>query len=230
MPSLQLGGSASKRVTSVPSKKSPPSSVFDLPSQHGSVDAKIVAAIERLGQAMRVMLIRAGQDSAEGLSPIQAQSLVFLLHHTPELARVRDLAREFSLTPATVSDAVSALVRKGLVTKQRSAEDGRQFALLLTAEGRAVAERMSRWANPVVDTLETATDDTKKATLGLLFEMIAQLQDDGVVQANRMCLTCRHFERDADAGAPQPHQCRLLERALGPTTLRLDCPEHAPVR
>ena len=175
------------------------------------------------------MLIRAGQDSSDGLSPIQAQSLVFLLHHTPEFARVRDLAREFSLTPATVSDAVSALVRKGLVTKQRSAEDGRQFALILTDEGRVLAERMGRWANPVVETLESAPDDVKQATLGLLFEMIAGLQDKGVVQTNRMCLTCRHFEEDADPGAPQPHHCGLLGRALGPTTLRLDCPEHAPV-
>ena len=47
---------------------------FDLEEQHWDLDAKLVAAAERLGQALRVMLRREAQR--HGLSPIQLQVLV----------------------------------------------------------------------------------------------------------------------------------------------------------
>ncbi|WP_207890350.1 MarR family winged helix-turn-helix transcriptional regulator [Rubrobacter taiwanensis] len=87
-------------------------SVFDPAAQHGGVDAKIVAALERLGQVFLTLLRERAAEA--GLSPIQAR---FLLYHAVELRRVGQLAREFGLTPATVSDAVDALEDKGLLSR-----------------------------------------------------------------------------------------------------------------
>ncbi len=62
-------------------------SVFDPSSQHGDVDAKIVAALERLGQVFRVLLREKAQEHK--LSPIQARFLVYL--RWPEDGRVMTL-------------------------------------------------------------------------------------------------------------------------------------------
>ena len=86
---------------------------FDPSSQHGDVDKKIVAALERISQAYRVLLQEEAQRRS--LSPIQARFLVHLLHHGDELGRVGRLAEEFGLSRATVSDAVGTLEAKGLV-------------------------------------------------------------------------------------------------------------------
>lgn len=50
-------------------------SVFNPASQHGDVDAKIVAALERLGQAFRILLREKARE--HNLSPIGAPFLVY---------------------------------------------------------------------------------------------------------------------------------------------------------
>ena len=53
---------------------------FDLVHQNQNVESKIVAALERISQAFRVLL---WQESKEfSLTPIQVQVLIFLLHHS----------------------------------------------------------------------------------------------------------------------------------------------------
>ena len=73
-------------------------SVFDPSGQHNNVDARIVATLERLSQVFRVRLREEARQ--RNLSPIQAQLLIYLLHHDVELRRVSQLAREFDLTQA----------------------------------------------------------------------------------------------------------------------------------
>lgn len=206
-------------------------SAFDPSAQLTSTDAKIVAAVERLGQALRVLLWEGarevGRDSA--LSPIQVQTLVFLLFHDGRLARVGELAREFALTPATVSDAVSALERKGFVEKARSEHDRRQFVLRLTPEGAHAARRLAHWAAPLEAALAEVPEADKLVTMRVLLDLIAHLQDQGIVQTTRMCQTCRFFGRDAHPDPDAPHHCHLIDRPLATQDLRLDCPEHQPV-
>ena len=107
-------------------------SLFDPSAQHDDVDARIVAALERLSQVFRVRL---GEEARQrNLSPIQAQLLIYLLHHDVELRRVSQLAREFDLTQATVSDAVASLETKGLVRREQWPDDRRVVTLRLTPE------------------------------------------------------------------------------------------------
>lgn len=204
----------------------PAGPVFELPAQHGDVDAKIVAALERISQVFRVLL----QDRARGhgLSPIQARFLVHLFHHPVELRRVGRIAREFDLTPATVSDAVASLQAKGLVAGERRPEDRRVVTLWLTPEGERLAAELSRWADPVRAHLRGFAPEEKKAFMGHLMRLIASMQRGGIVTVARMCVTCRHFRRDEHPGSVSPHHCALLDAPLAGTDLRVDCQEHEP--
>lgn len=198
--------------------------VFDLPAQANDLDSRIVAAAERLATALDGLL--RGASRAEGLSPLQARVLVLLLQRGRESPRASALARAFDVTPPTLSDAVAALVAKGLVRREPGAgDDARAMSPRLTARGRTVARRLATWADPARSLIGGARGDRVRA-LHVLLTWIAALQRGGLVSVARMCLTCRFFQEDAHPRAAARHHCALLDMPLGDETLRVDCPDH----
>jgi DNA-binding MarR family transcriptional regulator len=199
-------------------------SLFDPSAQHHDVDARIVAALERLSQVFRVRLRE--EARRRNLSPIQAQFLVYLLHHDVVLRRVSQLAREFDLTQATVSDAVASLETKGLLRREQWPEDRRVVTLRLTPEGDGLATSLSNWADPIREHVEGFSKGERETAMGFLMELAGSLQRSGLIAVARMCVTCRFFRRDVRPGEASPHHCGLLNLPLGGSDLRVDCPEH----
>jgi DNA-binding MarR family transcriptional regulator len=199
-------------------------SVFAPRSQHRDVDSKIVAALERLSQVFRLLLRE--EASKRSLSPIQAQFLVHLLYHDIELRRVSQIAKEFNLTQATVSDAVGFLGEKGLISRDPWPKDKRVVTLRLTPAGEQLAIELSTWANTIKEHLDISSTEEKEVVMRFLMRLIISLQSSGVISVARMCVTCRFFQRDAHPGDDSPHHCRLLDVPLSGSDLRIDCPEH----
>jgi DNA-binding MarR family transcriptional regulator len=185
------------------------------------LDAKLAAALERAGQAIRVqMWERAGRH---GLSPTQLQVLLRLAGDPPARRRIGALAAELDVTHATVSGAVAALRRRGLVEREAAS---RRAALALAGRGRALAAELAGWDEPVRRELALLPDAGKEAALALLVDLIAALQRSGTITVARMCTTCRSFRRDAHPGAVRRHHCALIDAPLADRDLRVDCPEH----
>jgi DNA-binding MarR family transcriptional regulator len=203
-------------------------SVFEPSSQHGDVDNKIVASLERLSQVFRVLLREEAQE--HGLSPIQAQFLVHLLFHDVELRRVGRLAEEFNLTRATVSDAVGSLEEKGLIHREPWPEDKRVVTLRLTPVGEKLAAELSDWANIVKEHLAASSPEEKEIVMRFLMRLIASLQRTGIITVSRMCVNCRFFRPDEHPGSDSPHHCALLGSPLAGSDLRINCPEHELAR
>lgn len=183
------------------------------------LDERIAAALERVGQALRVQLWDAAKR--HGLTPTQVQVLVGLGGERPDLHRVGALAAEFDVTHPTISDALAALRRKGLV-----AAAGRRDPLTLTPRGRDVTRELTGWDERTRAQLTALPAADKEATLRTLLELVAGLQRAGVITVARMCTSCRHFRRQARPGSAKPHYCALLETPLADAELRVDCPEH----
>jgi DNA-binding MarR family transcriptional regulator len=184
------------------------------------VDAKLVGALDRAGHALDAELRRGAR--AQGLTATQARVLVRLSAEPVERRRVGPLAAEFDVRQPTVSDAVSALERKGLVRRRTARDDGRAVDLELTGRGRGLAAALRNWDERVRASLGELTAERKEAALSLLLELLADLNRQGVIAEARMCTTCRFFRRRGDSRA----YCRLLEIELAPADLRVDCPEH----
>jgi DNA-binding MarR family transcriptional regulator len=199
-------------------------SVFEPSTQHGDVDKKIVASLERLSQVFRVLL--RGEAQGRGLSPIQARFLVHLLHHGAALRRVSQLAREFELTSATVSDAVGSLEEKGLIRREPWPHDKRVATLRLTPTGEHTARELAAWANVVEEHLERHSSEEKEVVMRFLMDLIGSLQRSGLITVARMCTTCRFFRPDAHSSESSAHHCALLDVPLSGSDLRADCPEH----
>lgn len=191
------------------------------------LDHRLAVTLERVGHVVRTLLWR--QAYANGLSPIQTQLVVHLANQV-DPPRVSDLAAEFDVSLATVSDALSALRRKELIRREPGPTDRRSNVFALTGTGARLAKQLTHWSDPITGALATLPQGDKAATLRLLLDLLGQLHDTGVLAIARTCVTCRFFDRDAHDDPHRPHHCRLLDIPFGDMALRIDCPEHQPLR
>jgi len=101
---------------------------------------------EAIGLLVRTFLVagRAGQP-AEGKLPFNPLNFHLLEDLLDEGAlRPSDLAARLGIPRSTLSSAVSALERRGLVEKAPDTDDGRAKLITLTDEGQSVAEAIKR--------------------------------------------------------------------------------------
>ncbi len=194
---------------------------FDLKHQNQSTESRIVASLEKIAQAFRVLLWQESREFA--LSPIQVQVLIFLLYHSEEKRKVSYLAREFNMTKATISDTVKALNQKGLIRKTYEPGDTRSYIMHLTESGREKAAKASLFTREIHAPVDKLHTDDKENLLLSLLNIIRHLNKAGVITIPRMCMTCAYYE---SSGNGQKHFCKLLNQDLQVTDLRIDCPEH----
>lgn len=194
---------------------------FDLQHQNQSTESRIVAALEKISQAFRVLL---WQESREfSLSPIQVQVLIFLLYHSEEKRKVSYLADEFNMTKATISDTVKALAQKGLIKKAYEPHDTRSYVMHLTETGREIAKKTALFTRELHAPIDQLHADDKENLLLSLLNIIRHLNRAGVITVQRMCMTCAYYR---SSGKGQKHFCTLLNQKLEVKDLRIDCPEY----
>ncbi len=194
---------------------------FDLEFQNENIESKIIASLERVSQAFRVLLWQESKDFS--LSPIQVQVLIFLLHHSVEKKTVSYLADEFNVTKATISDTVKSLEQKQLIKKIRQQHDNRSYTIQLTAKGKDIALKTSLFSKEIKLPIDRLHAQDKENLLLSLMNIIRHLNQSGVITIQRMCLNCAHYKSSANE---QKHFCKLLNQQLHTTDLRVDCPEH----
>lgn len=188
-------------------------------TNRSDLDRKLLAAVERLSRAMR--FARQQLATTHGLSVLQIQ-LVELLFDKPG-SRVGDLAKFLDVTQPTVSDALASLQGKTLVSRERDPDDGRASILLLTDQGAALASGLAEQLAALVDGAHPASGDDRGVALEVLLKTIKQMQANGLITINRSCPSCQHYQPPVGAVSAQ---CLLLDEALLPKDLRVDCEDH----
>lgn len=197
-------------------------SPFDLNYQNQFTDKKIVASLERIALAFRVLLWDEGKKKS--VTPLQIQILIFLLHHSAEKRRVTYLAAELNMTKATVSDAIKTLEQKELVSKDYQPHDTRSYTIQLTEKGKQIAFQSSFFTEQLELPIQQLAAQDKENLLLSLMGIIKHLYESGVITLQRMCFTCMHYTKTRDG---HQHYCNLLNQALLTDDLRVDCAEHA---
>lgn len=195
------------------------SSVFDSKFQQASAESKIVVALEKISEAFRVLMWE--ESKAHAVSPIQIQILIFCLFHKPGKATVSNLADEFNMTKATISDSVKSLLSKKLIVKETETEDSRSYSIQLSDSGKLLAKKVSLFANKIYEPLASLSKRENELLLSSLLDLISKLQNAGIISINRMCLSCRFHELKKNQ-----HYCHLLNTHLKKAELRIDCAEH----
>ncbi|BAX92742.1 MarR family winged helix-turn-helix transcriptional regulator [Mycobacterium shigaense] len=169
------------------------------------------------------MLARRAAESHD-LSSTQMRLLAWLYVGPPPVARSTMLARELNVADPTVSDAIAALVRKGLVARTPDPDDRRRHDLALTRAGRKTAAELSRWTARA----EVATSKLDRAEaeqlLDTLLLVIAKLHEAQLLPVVRACSTCVQLETvQTDT---RSYRCIFYDIPMTIADLRVDCAEH----
>ena len=190
-----------------------------------TTSTRIISAISRIGSVLRSGMWEFA--TSENLNPAQAEILQ-LLHSRAQGVRLSWVARQLSISAASASDSVAALVAKGLVRKARALDDGRATDLHLTEDGRQVAQRIAGATSFADEAVSKLSSQAQEQLLGGLLQLIGQLQKTERFPELRACLSCKHFQPDRHEDAAAPHHCGLVDAPLSVAMLRIDCPDHQP--
>lgn len=181
-----------------------------------------MAALDRVGDALHVLARRSAE--AYDLSSTQMRVLVWLLIGPPPVARSTTLARELNVADPTVSDAVAALTRKGLVVRAQDVHDRRRHDLVLTQAGRKTALSLSRWTAPAEIATSKLDRVEAEQLLDSLLVVIAKLHEAQLLPVTRACSTCAQLETIQDT--TRQYRCTFYDIPMTVSDLRVDCAEH----
>jgi len=196
-------------------------SAFNPEHQQENLPSKIVVGLERISEAFKALLWQHAKTM--GLSPIQLQMLLFVAYHAAQYCTVSYLSQEFNVTKPTVSDAVKALEKKGLIEKDYATADSRSYRIRLSEAGRSMVEQTQLFAQPVQHLVAQLPNSEQQTMYATVMQLVSGLNKAGVLTVQRTCFACRFYEANYEG-----HHCRLLQQQLQPTKLRLDCPEFEP--
>lgn len=188
------------------------------------VAEKLTTALVKIGLALRSQAWHGA--AARGLSPTQGQILALLDSRTGVGARLTEVAAGLGVSTPTASDAVKALVEKGLVRKEPAKDDARAIALVLTPQGKREAGRVAEWPDFLLGAVDSLDEGEKETFLVGLIKMLRVLQERGQVPVSTMCVSCRFFRPFVHDDSEKPHHCDFVDGAFGPSELRMECAEH----
>lgn len=194
-------------------------SVFNPQNQETDLSSKIVAGLERISEAFKVLLWEKATEL--GVSPIQIQILIFIAYHKPALCNVSHLAKEFNVSKPTISDAIRVLNKKGIIEKDVSSADNRSYTIKLSDRGLDIVSQTENFAHPIKKTLNQIETANLNALYKTLSTLIYQLNRNGVLTVQRTCYGCKFYKKNTNI-----HYCNLLEKELLDADIRVDCPEY----
>lgn len=205
-------------------KSEPPSTPSPTP-----VPDQIVAGLAKVALAYRHQQWQAAGKS--GLTP--TQSLILAAAAGAEdrgsPLGIKGIAKELAVTMSTASEAVSALVSRGLLQKREADGDGRAVTLHLTARGRRAMEAAPEWPGAMAEAAAAMSEEERAAMLRGLVGLIRAMQERELIPTQRMCVECSFFEPNRYTG-PKPHHCGFVNAPMADSDLRLDCADMRPAQ
>ena len=182
---------------------------------------QIVTAFQRLTVFWRASQWQVSKEI--GLNPTQGEVLTRV---DAQPVRAADLASMLGISQASLSDTVSALVKKGLVDRSPDPDDGRARQVAVTDKGHALAMQMPEAPEALQAAILDLSEAERGALLRSLMLIIRSLQQARAIPVQRMCVTCSYFRPHVHGDVAQPHHCAFVDAAFGDAALRLDCADH----
>ena len=183
--------------------------------------AILPTAGESLAKLERLVRLMRQQGHAEGLNPAQWEALRYLgranrLSNTPGA-----VARFLGSTKGTVSQTLSSLETKGLISKKLNSTDNRFVALLLTETGAQILAKDGLKAlGADIDLLKPKI--RKRFDRAIAELLAAEVQRQGEPSFGT-CQTCRYFR---EATSNNSASCMKVSAELAEAEIGLLCVEH----
>lgn len=192
------------------------------------ISSKLASGLAKIGLVIRHQAWKAAGES--GLAPSQSQTLALIDARGGGVGMTMSaVAAELAVTPATASEAVAALERRGFLARSRDARDARIIRVSLTDQGFHLARRSAVWPDMLLRAIQELNDTEQVVFLRGLIKMLYSLQESGEIPMARMCPTCVYFRADAHPREAKSHHCQYVDAPIGGADLRIDCAEHRVV-
>lgn len=174
--------------------------------------------IERLGNLLRAEAKSVGLE--HGLHPVHIDILSYLTRCNRFSDTPAALKEYLGVTKGTLSQSLTLLEKKGLVTKLKDQDDKRVTHLGVTAEGQQL---VSAIAPPCrYREILTNVESGSPEVVAKLKEMLAEIQGQHDKLSFGVCKTCVYHEKRSEA----VFFCRLTELELSNQYGELICKEH----
>ena len=187
------------------------------------IDKLILAVFERISQVLRSSLWEHAKK--ENLSPIQIQFLIYIASQPGRFSTVSEIAREFSLTSPTVSDAIKSLEIKKLLQRIHSRKDKRKHLLTLTREGQNITHKLKQWSDPYYTCLKKHPARQKRHVIKFLLEFLTSLGETGFMQDLKSCFSC-DFLLQEESENNERKRCILRNVTLNDMDFQLNCADY----
>ncbi len=183
-------------------------------------------ALLRIGQATRAIAL--AEARAAGLTPVQAQTLLFVKQTKSFATSVGRLAAHLGATHASAVGVVDGLVARGLLAREPDAHDRRVSLLRLTPAGEDACQRLTDWGGRLAAALEGLSAEERALLERGRGAVVGSLRSAGYLAVGEPCRGCAYFREGAAASSPEPHYCALIQRFLSAEEAAKDCPDHTP--
>lgn len=175
-------------------------------------------ALNKLLDVKRALLWRSAEK--HGLTPLQIQILTFVSSCDGRRhVSANDVARELYVTRPTMSVAVRALEKKGLLKRRPSEHDKRKQYLILTNKSKALLEDNHRYDDLLLSQLMALPVHGLKAASKVLVGLLVSMHENGLIDHVTMCLKCEHCERIS----MNRFRCSLSGRTFTYDGIRIGC-------
>jgi len=170
----------------------------------------------------RFARIIAAEGYDRGLQPVQWQALRYLCSANRFSRTATALTAWLGQTKGSVSQTITALEKKGLVTRRTDEEDQRVVRLDLTEPARALVSA------PPASVVTTMLDQLPREEREQFTDMVTRMLIGTLAHRKGRpfgeCRTCRYFEPAARVGGA--HRCAALDVALSDEDSAQVCFEH----
>jgi len=196
-------------------------------SRNVHIDDKVVRGIEILNIIVRHLIWKTSKQVR--LSPIQIHFILFLRKKPEKFRKITFLSSEFHLTPATVSNAINSLIKKGIIARKNDPYDRRVYYLYLTERGRKIANTLAQWNKSLKAVVSRLNYEDKRSFFKFFLRLIQSLFKDGAIDQVRICPLCGHLVKLAPKKAGNKiFKCLLTGKYMTLEKVELDCSFYIP--
>lgn len=154
------------------------------------------------------------------LTPLQIQILHYIQKCAPHsLVNARRVARELYVTRATMSVALKALEKKRLIRKISTLDDKRTQYLSLAGKSEDILREIKHFEERLASYTSKFSEKSIGSTTALLVQLLAFMQDSGMVDYVTMCVTCGHCVNVSKNRC----RCELTGRIFSFNAVKIGC-------
>ncbi|WP_417519156.1 MarR family winged helix-turn-helix transcriptional regulator [Minwuia sp.] len=183
----------------------------------GEAGPRVAELIDRLGRLTREL------QYVDGLNPAQWEALRFLSRANRYSRTPGAVAQFLCATKGTVSQTITALENKGLLTRRPSDRDKRVCLIDLTPQGESLILRDP--VKRIEQAVATMDGDASAAMVQGLSRLLAAVQDNKDAPLFGVCAACcRHIPRGSGCGeAADTARCGITGEPLSTDETRRVC-------